>query len=162
MRTRWTLFFLLLACLLKAQTEPTAQVTVITIPQGHWKASDVPWVDWFTKNTLVSNKETYVHYFWNAQDAKTNFQGEDRKYRLADAALELTAKLHPATAKADMVKVDIVYVLERDSYGLPSWDSLQKVAHFEFSRAKAMKALKGNTAWSEPGMKKMFSKWEFF
>ena len=46
--------------------------------------------------------------------------------------------LFPADSKADLVKVDIVYVLKRDEYGIPKLDTLQKVLHAEFLRSKVM------------------------
>jgi hypothetical protein len=45
---------------------------------------------------------------------------------------------------------------------MPKWDSLQRVAHFEFSLAKALKVLKGKTPWSEAGMKKVFTTLKFY
>ena len=160
MKIRMALLFLMLTSLAVAQeATPTP---FATIPEGQWKVADVPWDDWFKKNALVTDKGEYVHFFWNAQDAKANFEGKDRKYRLADSALELVAKLRPSSATADLCKIDIVYVLERDSYGMPKWDSLQRVAHFEFSLAKALKVLKGKTPWSEAGMKKVFTTLKFY
>ena len=126
-----------------------------------WNASQQPWDLWFTKNALVTDKTEYVHFFWNAQDFKQVFETKDKNRRLGDAALQLVAKLYPKDAKADAVKVDIVYVLERDTYGEPKWDSLQQVAHFEFSRAAAKKAVK-KKALSEAAMKAVFKKLEIF
>ncbi len=153
------LFLTVAAVVLAQDATPTP---FATIPTGQWKTSSVPWDDWFPKNALVTDKGDYVHFFWNAEDAKENFAGKDRKDRLADSALELAAKLQPAGAKADLAKVDIVFVLERDSYGQPKWDSLQRVAHFEFSRAKALKVLNGKAAWTAAAMKKVFTVAQYF
>jgi hypothetical protein len=106
MKIRMALLFLMLTSLAVAQeATPTP---FATIPEGQWKVADVPWDDWFKKNALVTDKGEYVHFFWNAQDAKANFEGKDRKYRLADSALELVAKLRPSSATADLCKIDIV------------------------------------------------------
>ncbi len=142
-----------------APTTPTAPpVTFIE----KWNASKVTWDDWFKSNAMVTDKTDYVHFFWNAQDFKVNFETQDKKVRLADAALELVKRLYPADAKADQVKVDIVYVLERDSYGQPKWDSLQQVAHFEFLKSKALKPAKKKQVLTDTVMKKIFDKFEFY
>ncbi len=131
-------------------------------PLKNWSVSEVPWDLWFKKNALVTNKTAYVHFFWNAQDFKVNFEVKDKKKRLAESALQLVSRLYPSAAKADLMKVDIVYVLERDSYGMPKWDSLQQVAHLEFSKSKGLKAVKANSVLSEPLIKKIFNKFEIF
>lgn len=99
-----------------------------------WKVGAVPWDLWFKDNTVVTDKGDYVHFFWNAEDFKRNFEGKEREGRLGEAARELAARLFPKEAKADRVKVDIVFVKERDSYGMPKWSSLKRVAHLEFKR----------------------------
>lgn len=81
---------------------------------------------------------------------------KDKKQRLAEAALQLVSRLYPADVKADQVKVDIVYVLERDSYGQPKWDSLQQVAHFEFLKSKALKLAKSKREPSSAVLQKTF------
>jgi hypothetical protein len=137
---------------------PNSAVAVIE----KWSESTVPWDDWFKSNAMITDKTDYVHFFWNAQDFKANFEVKDKKIRLAEAALELVKRLYPSDAKADQVKVDIVYVLERDSYGLPKWDSLQQVAHFEFLKSKALKPTKKKLVPTDAGMKKIFDKFEFY
>ena len=127
-----------------------------------WDSTLIPWVDWFKDNAVVTDKTQYVHFFWNAQDFKGNFEVKDKKTRLAEAALELVKCLFPADAKADLVKVDIVYVLERDSYGQPKWDSLQQVAHLEFKRSKMPKDGKKKAALTAAVVKKVFSKFDLF
>jgi hypothetical protein len=127
-----------------------------------WNVSKVPWDDWFKNNAMVTDKTDYVHFFWNAQDFKANLEVKDKKTRLAEAALELVKRLYPADAKADQVKVDIVYVLERDAYGQPKWDSLQQVAHFEFLKSKALKSTKKKFIPTDTIMGKIFDKFEFY
>jgi hypothetical protein len=139
-----------------AATFPTP-VTVIE----KWDVTHVPWDEWFKKNAMVTDKTDYVHFFWNAQDFRANFEVKDKKARLAEAALELVKRLYPADATADLVKVDIVYVLERDSYGLPKWDSLQQVAHFEFLKSQAIKLTKNKSRLKESEIK-TFNKSEFY
>src|ERR1039458_5948624 len=121
------------------ETPATTATTPAPMPvviAGKWSASKVPWDPWFKDNAMVTDKTDYVHFFWNAQDFKMNFEVKDKQARLADAALELVRRLYPAGATADLVKVDIVYVLERDTYGQPKRDSLQPVAHLEFLTSK--------------------------
>jgi hypothetical protein len=36
-------------------------------------------------------------------------------------------------AAVDSVKVDVVLFQNRDNYGAPVWDSMKRLAHFEFS-----------------------------
>ena len=140
----------------------SATPTPFPVIPGKWNASKTPWDLWFKKNTQVTDKQDYVHFFWNAQDCKANFETQDKKRRLADAALQLVVRFYPTGAKADLMKVDIVYVLERDSYGMPKWDSLQQVAHLECSRAKALKLSKKKSILSEAALAKIFDKFEVF
>ncbi len=126
-----------------------------------WKSTLVPWDAWFKDNTMVSDKGAYIHFFLNAQDFKSNFEVKDKKGRLAETALELVKRLSPKDAKADLMKVDIVFVLERDSYGAPNWDSLKRVAHLEFLRSKVpLKPLPGGM--TEAAMKRIFDKFETY
>lgn len=148
------------SCLGAQPVTPTPTAAPVTLVRP-WDPAQAPWEAWFKKNALVSDKADYVELFWNAQDFKANFQGPDQKVRFAEAALELVDRLYPAGAKADRVKVDIVYVLERDSYGEPSWDSLQQAAHLEISRAKAA-SFKAGTALTEADLKKLFLKVEIY
>ena len=139
-----------------AQVAPSVSPTPWII--NKWNEAMVPWDIWFKKNTMVTDKTDYVHFFLNAQDFKANFEGKDKKIRLSEAALELVKRLYPADAKADLVKVDIVYVLERDSYGLPKWDSLQQVAHFEFAKSKGLKLIGKKSHLTEALLSKAFDK----
>jgi len=148
-----------------ARETPVPAVTTLPAPVTvieKWGVEAVPWDAWFKNNALITDKGEYVHFFWNAQDFKVNFEVKDKKTRLAEAALELVKRLYPVDAKADQVKVDIVYVLERDSYGLPKWDSLQQVAHLEFLRSKAPKSVKKKTDLTAAAMKKVFDKFELY
>jgi hypothetical protein len=142
-------------------TPPTGPGTPVAAI-AKWNSSQVPWDDWFKSNAMVTDKTEYVHFFWNAEDFKANFEVKDKKVRLAQAALELVKRLYPADGQADPVKVDIVYVLERDTYGQPKWDSLQQVAHFEFLKSKALKASGKKNSFSEAWMDKFFDKLEIY
>jgi hypothetical protein len=44
---------------------------------------------------------------------------------------------------------------------MPKFETMQKQAHFEFSRSMAVKELKKDTPWTESRMKKMFEVAEF-
>lgn len=93
-----------------------------------------PWANWFAKNTVVTDKKAYVHFFWNANDVKDRFQGKDKDALLAEAARQLVALQSPRDATADAMRVDVVFVAERDEYGMPKWDTMSRVAHMEFSK----------------------------
>jgi hypothetical protein len=127
-----------------------------------WMVNAVPWDDWFKGYTKVTDKKDYIYLFWNAQDFKSHFEVKEKKVRMAEAALELAVRLGSSTFASDLAKVDIVYVLERDNYNMPKWETLQKQAHFEFSRSLAMKELKSNTHWTEARMRKIFKVLEFY
>jgi len=167
-RIIWGLSLLAAATLWAQETVPTPEdrtgVYLTPTPSvlSKWGMTVVPWDAWFKNNSMVTDKTDYVHFFWNAQDFKTNFEVKDKKLRLEEAALELVARLYPADSKADTVKVDIVYVLERDNYGQPKWDSLQQVAHFEFLKSKVPKPAKLKRDLSAASLEKILSKVEIY
>lgn len=141
---------------------PSGSLTPTPTILQKWDAATVPWGDWFKDNSIVTDKGDHIHFFWNAQDFKANFEVKDKKNRLAQAALELVRDLYPADTKTELVKVDIVYVLERDTYGNPKWDSLQQVAHLEFKKSKIPKAGKKKVILTAAVQKKIFDKFELF
>ena len=96
------------------------------------------WPAWFAKNTVVTDKKTYVHFFWNANDVKDRFptNAKEKDALLAEAARQLVALQFPKAATADAMRVDVVFVAERDEYGMPKWDTMKRVAHLEFSKKK--------------------------
>ncbi|HVZ79993.1 MAG TPA: hypothetical protein VHE12_04235 [bacterium] len=146
-----------------AQSASEVPLTPTPAPaMAHWDVSKVPWDDWFKDHATVKEKAEYVYFFWNAQDVKLNFEVKDKKKRLAEAALEMVRRMYPAGSQMDQLKVDIVYVLERDSYGAPKWDSIQQVAHLEFKRSKMPKAVKKPLVATSAVMKKVFEKFEVF
>jgi hypothetical protein len=151
------LLFFLMVVPVMADSTPTPTPLL----PGKWIASKIPWDLWFKKNNMVIDKTDYVDFFWNANDFKANFEVKDKDARLADAAVYLVKKLYPAYLKADLVKVDIVYVLERNSYGMPDWDSLQQVVHIEFSRSKIMAGNK-YPDFSTISPDKFFDKFQIF
>ncbi len=115
------------------------------------------WPSWFEKNTTVSDKKTYVHFFWNANDVRRRFEGKDRESLIAEAARQLVVRQYPKRATADRMKIDIVFVAERDGYGMPKWDTLARVAHVEGSRQKILAA-----GASAPGLRKAFDRFELY
>lgn len=171
------LSFLIIARMASAQeplATPTADMngsdtlSTMAVPVQHhalikkWSMDAVPWDEWFKDNAQVTDKTDYVHFFWNAQDLRDNFKGKDKKRRLAESALEMAVKLQPETATSDLAKVDIVYVLQRDNYGQPRWNTMHRVAHYEFSRTSAVEWSKENKPLTEARMKKIFSAVEFY
>lgn len=98
------------------------------------------WDSWLAKSTLVSDKKAYVHILWNAQDRKADLAGSGRSAFLAEGACQVVLRRYPKTATADLVKVDVVLIREKDSYGEPKWDTMEKVAHFEASRRRIQDA----------------------
>ena len=160
---KWILLFLLAinAGSLGAQEAVPSPTQVLKL-MSPWDGAKAPWDEWFKKNTTATDKTDYVYIFWDANDFKGNFEVKDKKRRLAEAALQLVKRLYPSDATADLVKLDIGYILEKDSYGLPKWDSLQKVAHLEFLKSKILKQGKSPVKLSEAVIKKMFDKFEIY
>ena len=114
-------------------------VVLVAMPAGPAPSLPVgspPWSAWFDKNVMVTDKKTYVHVFWTAQEARQVLSGPDRKQILAQSARQLAVTKIPPKMKADRVKLDVVFVPERDNYGMPRWDTPEKVGHLEFSRQK--------------------------
>jgi hypothetical protein len=101
-------------------------------------ASAIDWNAWFKKNVMASDKKEYVHIFWNAQDVRKQFEGKSRVSMLAQASVELIRRQYPTKATADLVKIDIVFVKERDEYGMPKWSSMERVAHLEGSKSELL------------------------
>ncbi len=120
------------------------------------------WDVWFEKNVTVTDRKSYVHIFWNAANAVASLASGDRRSFALRAARQLAASRWPAGAAADLVKVDIVLVKERDRYGLPRWDTMKRVAHLEFSRARLLAALPKDTPALSPGELAIFTKIELF
>lgn len=115
----------------------------------------LPWPSWFEKNTTVSDKKTYVHMMWDAEAVRGRFEGKDERAFIAEAARQLVRLRNPGNASPDAVRIDIVFVTERDEYGNPKWDTLQRVAHLEGSRKAVLEA-------SEADLEKAFAKFEIF
>ena len=113
---------------------------------------------WFDKNVIVTNKEGYVHVFWNAQEAREPLAGPDKRVLLARAARKLAAE--KVGAGVERVKMDVVFVRERDRYGMPRWDTLEKVAHLEFSREALLEGLKEGAVPEKAQMAKLFEVFE--
>jgi hypothetical protein len=123
----------------RTSASPSGAVTVGESSRG---VSAVPWKTWFEKNTTLTEKHGYIHIFWNAQEARSYLEGKEKKRRIAEAARHLVTLLYP-NGLQDRVRIDIVFVLERDQYGMPKWDSLQRVAHLELSKARLLQAGSG-------------------
>lgn len=155
------LLFILQAVPVLAVDTPMTPVPTVA-PLRQWNAAKVPWDVWFKKNATVTDKTDYLYIFWDAQVFKANFEGKDKKKRLAEAALELASRLYPSDSKVDLIKVDISYILDQDAYGLPLWDSIQRSAHLEFSRSKMMGKNKKFPAVTDEVLKKNFDKFEIF
>jgi hypothetical protein len=116
-----------------------------------------PWAEWFARNTVATDKKAYVHFFWNANDVKDHLQGKGKDALLAEAARQLVALQYPKTATADAIRVDVVFVAQRDEYGMPKWDTMRRVAHLEFSK----KTLEG-TRPDESNPRRGFDKFEVY
>ncbi len=155
---KWLLLLSLLVITpLFAQSTPTPTPLL----PGKWNAAKVPWDLWFKDNAIATDKNEYIHIFWNANDFKANFELKDKARRMADAAIYLVKKVAPADSKTDLMKVDIVYVLQRDDYGLPKWDSMQQICHIELLRSKVFKGKK-LPDFSKVSPEKVFSKFQMF
>ena len=124
------------------------------------EAGGAPWPSWFEKNTQVTEKADYVHILWNARDANAYLQGKEKNRRIAEAARQLVLLVYPKGAR-DRMRVDIVFVRERDSYGMPKWDTLQRVAHLEFSKSRLLSSA-GPTPRGSSDPSAAFDKFEVF
>lgn len=110
---------------------------------------------WFEKNVTVTKKPGYVHVFWNAQEARAALGSPEKRVLLARAARRLAGTSVPADA--DLVKLDVVFVKERDSYGMPRWDSLERVAHLELRKGTLLEGWRDEAAVPrEPALSKLF------
>ena len=136
-----------------------AAVAAVALLGATAQAAAPDWPAWFAKNTTVTDKKAYVHFFWNANDVRDRFAGKEREPLVAEAARQLVVRQFPAKATADVVKVDVVFVAERDGYGMPKWDTLQRVAHVEGSRKKIL-AVPPAAPFAE--LRRAFDRFELF
>lgn len=113
---------------------------------------------WFDKNVIVTSKQGYVHVFWNAQEARGALAGPDKRALMARVARKLTGE--KVRAGIDRVKMDIVFVKERDQYGMPRWNTLEKVAHLEFSRKALLEGLGEDAVPGKEQIAKLFDVFE--
>lgn len=98
------------------------------------------WQKWFEKTTTITDKKTYLHVLWDANAVRAQFEGAAKRAMIAEAGRQIASLLYPPGAASDRLRVDIVFVTKRDEYGNPQWDSLQRVAHLEFSRKKLLES----------------------
>jgi len=154
-------FFFLLIGGLRAQDFPPASESpvpaTVVLPSG-----SIPWPIWFKKNVLIKDKKQYVYMFFNIQDFKKSFEGKDKNAMLASAASHLVADLYPKTATAKLIKMDMVFIKERDEYGLPKWDTLERVAHLECLKSSVLRSGKPRNSFTEKEIKKAFLKFQLF
>jgi hypothetical protein len=107
---------------------------------GSGGLASLPWAIWFEKNTIVSDKKSYVHVLWDANAVRARFEGKDKAATIGEAGRQLARLQYPPGATADQVRVDVVFITKRDGYGNPRWDSIERLAHLEFSRKKLLAA----------------------
>lgn len=127
----------LLAANSSGATAGSTAAPPLTPPPSAAVKGEPAWPVWFDKNTMVTEKPAYVHILWNARDAAGYLEGKEKKRRLAEAARQLVLLRYPKGSR-DGVRIDIVFVKDRDQYGLPKWDTLQKIAHLEFLRSRLL------------------------
>lgn len=116
----------------------------------------------FDNAVMVTDKGAYVHIFWDMRDADSQLKGPERRARLVTAAAQLVLDQFPAGSAAETAKVDIVLVKERNEYGRPKWDSLQKVAHLEGRFARIREAARVNAGLVTAVPEQAFEKIELF
>jgi hypothetical protein len=114
---------------------------------GSGGLASLPWATWLEKNTIVSDKKSYIHVLWDANAVRARFEGKGKSATISEAGRQLARLRYPPGATADQVRVDIVFITKRDGYGNPRWDSIERLAHLEFSRKKLLAAPNGG----EPG-----------
>jgi hypothetical protein len=108
--------------------------------EGSAALAGLPWGTWFEKNTFVTDKKAYVHILWDAVSVRRQLEGKEKLAMIHEAGRQLVLLRYPGGATADQIRVDIVFVTKRDGYGNPRWDSIQRMAHLEFSRRKLLES----------------------
>lgn len=78
-------------------------------------------------DVIVSPKSGYVHVLWNVASKHAAVDGPKGRTLIPGLVARLVTEWVTKDAPSE-VRVDVVVVLERDSYGRPRWDGLRKVA----------------------------------
>lgn len=147
MKRRFLLLVLIaLICLAALAAAPPGPASPSVTPGAKSRSQSpaaLPWSDWFEKNTTISDKKTYVHFLWDANAVRGQFEGSPMRGRIAEAGRQLARLRYPTGASADQIRMDIVFITKRDGYGNPRWDSIQRLAHLEFSRKKLLETPAG-------------------
>lgn len=134
--------FLLWALSLQADTATPAPAVSATPPSNTETTTPPPnatgnegWdKKWTAKYVIATPREAYVHVLIDAQTLHGQLEGADHHSAVALEALKLVRVFQFPKNSSDLVKLDIVYFKNRDSYGAPLWDSVVRIGHLEFSR----------------------------
>jgi hypothetical protein len=117
---------------------------------------------WMEKYVIVTPKEGYVHVLLDTDTLYGTFQGNGAHNTMALQALNLAQKYKFAEGASDTVKLDVVHFKERDNYGAPQWDTLKRLARFEFTRKGLAQASAEAFAKSEADWKGLFQNVTFY
>jgi hypothetical protein len=103
-----------------------------------------PWtIEWTKKYVIVTPKTGYSHTLIDVETLRPTFEGAKMHSAAALEALALAQSTGLLDPTVDLVKVDVVLFQNRDNYGSPVWDSMKRLAHFEFSAQALAKSSTG-------------------
>lgn len=95
---------------------------------------------WMTKYVITTPRGDYVHVLIDTETLHARLEGADHHSAVAREAFKLVRVFQFPKNSSDLVKLDIVYFKNRDSYGAPLWDSVVRIGHLEFSRKSLAEA----------------------
>jgi hypothetical protein len=139
-----------------APPAPTPAAVPGTDPKTAWTK---PWMDKYVK---AYPRTDNVYVLIDAETLHAKLEGSGNHAAVAREALELLRCLPLPAGSPDLVKLDVVYFKDRDSYGAPLWDSVERLGHLEFSRKALVQASPGAFAKGEADWKGLFLKAQFF
>ena len=121
-----------------------------TTPSLSSSTRDVWTKEWMAKYVIANSKPDYVFAMIDAETLHS--QLESHHSSIAQMAFNLVHFFSFPKNASDLVKLDIVFFKNRDSYGAPLWDSVERIGHFEFSRKTLSQAspesfLKAEADW---------------
>lgn len=126
---------------LKAQATPTAT----SVPSSEIISSaphnTSTWTKaWTDKYVIITPKSGYIHVLIDGETLRSSLEGSGMHSAVALDALQLAQSSGLLDPASDLIKLDVVLFKNRDNYGAPMWDSMQRLAHLEFSVKTLSKA----------------------
>jgi hypothetical protein len=122
----------------QAQTTPLATATTVKTVVAPSNSST--WTKaWTDKYVIVTSKSEYTHVLIDVEPLRSTFEGSGMHSAALLEVIQLTQSSGLLNPASDLIKVDVVAFKNRDNYGAPMWDSMQRFAHFEFSLKAILK-----------------------